>query len=146
MIWFIYFSVLALVSVIAIVVQRRNRDEVIVNSFEAPLKVDRNDFENKNAEYLVVIFSSQTCNSCENVLAKANVLQSDAVDVVNVDFTNSEGRLLHEKYEIEAVPTTVICDSNGVVQESYIGPVTATDLWAGLAKSRGAQIDNCSNH
>ena len=43
---------------------------------------------------------------------------------------------LHQRYEIDAVPTTVIADENGVVKRGFIGPVTATDLWAGLAEVR----------
>ena len=43
---------------------------------------------------------------------------------------------LHQRYEIDAVPTAVIADENGVVRKGFIGPVTATDLWAGLAEVR----------
>lgn len=146
MIWVVYFSALLAISALAIYFQRRKSTEIVVSNFEAPVKIDRDDFKECSAEYLVVVFSSQTCKSCQNVIEKAKVLQSSSVDVQNLDYTESGGKALHLKYEIEAVPTTLIVDSNGVVQESYIGPVTATDLWAGLAKTRGAQIDDCASH
>ena len=45
-------------------------------------------------------------------------------------------RALHERYAIEAVPTTLIADPEGVVVASFLGPVTATDLWAAVAEAR----------
>ena len=146
MIWVGYFITLIVISAVAIIVQRRKKHDISVTNFEAPIKLDRNDFKDYASAYIVVVFSSQACNSCEGVVAKANVLQSDVVDVVNVDYTTTKGKALHKKYEIEAVPTTVICDVNGVVQESFIGSVTATDLWAALAKVRGAHIQSCDSH
>jgi len=43
---------------------------------------------------------------------------------------------LHDRYGIDAVPTVVVVDADGVVRGSFIGPVTATDLWAGVAEIR----------
>jgi hypothetical protein len=43
---------------------------------------------------------------------------------------------LHERYRIDAVPTLVIADAAGVVRGSFVGPVTATDLWATVAELR----------
>jgi hypothetical protein len=43
---------------------------------------------------------------------------------------------LHARYAIEAVPILVIADAAGVVRASFIGPHTATDLWARLAEVR----------
>ena len=55
---------------------------------------------------------------------------------------------LHQRYEIDAVPTAVIADENGAVKRGFIGPVTATDLWAGLAEVRelgsSGTSDGCS--
>jgi hypothetical protein len=58
---------------------------------------------------------------------------------------------LHLKYNIEAVPTVVVSDSQGVVHKSFLGPVSATDLWAGIASARDPQLQNavegsCQNH
>ena len=37
---------------------------------------------------------------------------------------------------IEAVPTTLVVDGDGVVAAGFIGPITATDLWAAVAEAR----------
>jgi len=70
------------------------------------------------------------------------------VSVNTVDYINHAG--LHKRYEIDAVPITVIADSSGVVKRGFIGPVTATDLWAGLAEVREPgsveQGDGCGHH
>ena len=43
---------------------------------------------------------------------------------------------LHRRYRIEAVPITVVADRAGVVRASFIGPASATDLWAAVADAR----------
>ncbi|HEY4332527.1 MAG TPA: hypothetical protein VGM78_08160, partial [Ilumatobacteraceae bacterium] len=45
-------------------------------------------------------------------------------------------RDLHTRYKIDAVPTLVIADREGVVRASFLGPVSATDLWAACAEAR----------
>jgi hypothetical protein len=48
----------------------------------------------------------------------------------------TEQRAVHEKYSIDAVPAVLMVDSQGVVHASFLGPVSATDLWAALARAR----------
>jgi hypothetical protein len=48
----------------------------------------------------------------------------------------SEQRAVHEKYAIDAVPAVLMVDMQGVVHASFLGPVSATDLWAALARAR----------
>ena len=43
-------------------------------------------------------------------------------------------RDVHERYRIDAVPTLVVADADGVVRASVVGPVSATDLWALVAR------------
>ena len=43
---------------------------------------------------------------------------------------------LHRKYAIDAVPLVVVADARGVVGASFIGPASATDLWAAVAEVR----------
>jgi hypothetical protein len=83
------------------------------------------------------------------MLAKAQVVASKNVQVVDIEY--SENKELHLKYNIEAVPTVVVSDSQGVVHKSFLGPVSATDLWAGIASARDPQLQNavegsCQNH
>jgi hypothetical protein len=54
--------------------------------------------------------------------------------VCDVDFEQQEG--LHRRYELAAIPTTVIADHEGVVCRAFVGAFTATDLWAAVAELR----------
>ena len=45
-------------------------------------------------------------------------------------------KILHRRYGIEAVPTVVIADAEGVVRSSFVGPPVATQLWAAMAEAR----------
>ena len=45
------------------------------------------------------------------------------------------------RYHIEAVPITVVADGAGVVRAAFVGPATATDLWAAVAESPRARLD-----
>ena len=80
------------------------------------------------------MFTSATCSTCAGVWERAQPLESEAVAVAELELTAA--RELHERYGIEAVPTTVVVDAEGVVQASFLGPVTATDLWAAVAEAR----------
>jgi hypothetical protein len=63
-----------------------------------------------------------------------------------VDFT--EHPALHQKYNIEAVPTLVMADHDGVVLKGFLGPMKAQDMWAAMAECRdpGSVPETCSQH
>lgn len=82
----------------------------------------------------MAVFTSNTCDLCRGVLDRAVVLESREVAVADVDYDGR--RALHEKYRIDAVPTLVVCDRDGVVNAGFLGPVNATDLWAAVAEAR----------
>lgn len=127
--------IVAVVGVIAVVARRRRMPDVPTQrSFSAPEQLDRNDFARPDAPWLVVVFSSATCEVCRGVIAKATVLESSEVAVVEVEYAAE--RSLHERYSIDAVPTVVIAGSDGVVVASFLGPMSATDLWAAVAEAR----------
>jgi protein-disulfide isomerase-like protein with CxxC motif len=48
----------------------------------------------------------------------------------------SAEKRLHERYRIDGVPTLVIADDDGVVQQAFLGPVTSTELWSAVAATR----------
>ena len=81
-----------------------------------------------------MLFSSATCSTCGDVWAKAQVLESSEVAVQQVEVAADAD--LHARYRIEAVPIVVIADAAGVVVSSFMGPVSATHLWAALAEAR----------
>jgi len=127
---------LALVAVgVAAVVQRRQRPDAPVRTgWSVPAQLDRTDFTRPEAPWLVAVFTSATCASCKGVWERSQPLESEAVAVQQVE--HQADRRLHERYGIEAVPTTLVVDGDGVVAASFIGPVTATDLWAAVAEVR----------
>lgn len=128
---------LGLVVVVAAwLTQRRRTDAPTAGGggFEAPNQLNRDDFRRPDAPWLVVVFSSATCSTCSDVWDKAQILESTEVSVQQVEV--SADAELHERYRIEAVPVTAIADSSGVVVSSFMGPVSATHLWAALAEAR----------
>jgi hypothetical protein len=68
---------------------------------------------------------------------KVLVLESSEVAVCDMEFSASKE--LHERYGISGVPMVVIADAEGVVRKSFVGSVSATDLWAAVAEIRTDQ-------
>ncbi len=131
----IALTIVGVAAVVAQVISRRRRlDPPTQPRRELPTQLDRTDFDGVTVPWLVAVFSSASCSTCADVIAKAEVLRSHDVIVVNVPFQTAPG--VHERYAIDAVPCLVIADSDGVVQAGFLGPVTATDLWAAVAECR----------
>lgn len=101
-----------------------------------PAQLVRTDFPRADAPWLVVLFSSSTCDGCAPMAEKVRALESDDVAVFDADFHSR--RDLHERYGVEAVPIVVIVDAEGVTRASFTGTATATDLWARVAELRSA--------
>lgn len=133
---------------LAVVLQRRRPDPPSSGAvdFTAPSQLDRDDFGRAQAPWLVVLFSSATCSTCADVEAKVAVLESTEVAVQVVEAVADADT--HRRYGIEAVPITVIADADGVVGASFVGPVSATHLWAALAEMRdpGSVPPGCGGH
>ena len=73
--------VVAIVAVaVALVVQRRQPAAAPVRTgYNVPGQLHRPDFTRPDAAWLVVVFSSATCETCAGVWDKVQVLGSDAV-------------------------------------------------------------------
>ncbi len=128
----------AIVVVAALVIrQKRVVDAPTQKVFSAPTQIDRTDFPTPQHEWMIAVFTSVTCHACSDMLAKAQVVASKNVAVVEIEY--SDKKELHLKYNIEAVPTVIISDVHGIVHKSFLGPVSATDLWAGVASVRDPQ-------
>jgi len=139
--------VVAVAAVIGEVVRRRRAaDPPTQPTYEAPSQLDRADFD--GVGWLVAVFTSDTCTTCHEVVRKAEVLRSADVTVQTASYQGR--RDLHEKYAIDAVPCLVIADGAGVVHRAFLGPVTATDLWAAVANAREPGSVNpaggCADH
>lgn len=119
--------------------RRSDGGSPVLVPFQTPDHVARRDVDDAIGgaipqPWLVAVFSSDVCDSCREVLAKASPLQSDEVAVVELSFQRH--RSIHEKYSIEAVPLTLVIDRDGVVRETFSGPVNASHLWAAVAELR----------
>jgi hypothetical protein len=139
----------AVVVAVALVLRRRQGTQAPTQPrHQVPAQVDRADFVRPEAPWLVVVFTSSTCHVCADVARKAAVLESPEVAVQEVEYTAQ--RALHSRYTIDAVPAVVIVDAQGVVQNSFLGPVTATDLWVSVAEARDPgstpTSGGCQNH
>lgn len=139
--------IVALVAVAALVARRRQTpDAPTQRNYSVPEQVDRADFEQPGAPWLVAVFTSDVCDKCSDVWSKAQVVASDQVAVVEAEF--GRDRAIHDKYRIDAVPTTIIVDADGVTRRSFLGPMSATDLWAAVAEVRepGSTPGGCEHH
>lgn len=119
--------------VAATIISRRRVDAPTQIAHHVPAQLDRADFD-ADAPWLVVVFTSATCHTCDDVHSKASVLACADVAVVNAEY--GENKSLHERYRIDAVPTLVVADADGVVRSAFLGPVKAQDLWAAVAECR----------
>ncbi len=139
--------IVAVVSGVAILLRsRRTVDAPTQKTWMVPTQIDPSDLGDSDSDWSIVVFTSGTCHVCADVVNKAEALRSRHVDVVEVE--HGINRRTHEKYGIDAVPTLVVCDRSGVVRHSILGPVSATDLWAAVARVRdpNTPTDDCSNH
>lgn len=139
--------VLALVAVgLAALLQRRRPDAPAPSvQWTVPAQLDRDDFDRPEAPWLVAVFTSASCHTCQGTWDKARHLDSDAVAVQEVEVGAAPA--LHRRYRIDAVPIVVIADHEGVVRASFVGPCTATDLWATVAELRepGSTPEGCDH-
>ena len=142
--WVLAAAIVVVAVVVGQVVRRRRPDAPTQPARHVPTQLDRRDFvaldaQAAHAPWLVVVFSSSTCAVCSQVSSKARVLASREVVVVEAEYAAQ--RELHQRYRIDSVPLTVIADADGVVQEHFLGPVSATDLWAAVARVRDPDLD-----
>ena len=129
-------TVALVAAVAALVITKRTRVDAPTQpeSFEVPVTLDRADFDRPEAPWLVAVFSSATCLSCQDAWDKARLLESDEVAVQQIEA--SDRKDLHVRYAIDAVPMIVVTDDEGVTRASFIGVPPAADLWAALAELR----------
>jgi hypothetical protein len=125
---------LATVGGVALLMRRRSPDAPPRDVYPVPKQLDRSDFPRPEAPWLVALFSSVTCDSCHGLGDKLTPLESGEVAVCELDYDHQ--RALHDRYELAAIPTTVVVDHEGVVRRAFVGAFSATDLWAAVAELR----------
>jgi hypothetical protein len=126
--------VVAIAVVAATALRKRAPEPPTQTTWTVPQQLDPADIGSPTTPWNVVLFTSDTCQTCESMARKVAVLESSAVSVSVRSF--QQHRSIHERYRIDAVPTTVVADAEGVVRASFVGPVSATDLWAAVAELR----------
>jgi len=127
-------AILAVVGVVAWFLQRRSPEPPPRDVYPVPTQLDRADFPHSDAAWLVALFSSAACDSCRGLGAKLAPLAS--ADVAVCEIAAEDQAALHRRYELAAIPTTVVADADGVVRRAFVGAFTATDLWAAVAELR----------
>ncbi len=126
---------LVLVALVAAwILGRRGPDAPTQGRWTVPAQVDRRDFAHPGRPWLVAAFTSATCDSCADITVKVAALDSDAVAVDVVEVGVDKAR--HDRYGIDAVPTVLVTDGEGVVIASFVGPVDTAELWSTLAEVR----------
>ena len=139
MIRFVIVGVVVVVALVANLWQRRRRvDAPTQGASEIPSQIDRSDFVRPEAPWIVLAFTSATCQTCSDIERKVRVLETSSVAIQILEFTAE--RELHKRYKIDAVPAVLMADASGVVQANFLGPVSATDLWAALARARDSVV------
>ena len=139
MIRFVIVGVVVVVALLANLWQRRRRvDAPTQGASEIPSQIDRSDFVRPDAPWIVLAFTSATCQTCSDIERKVRVLETNSVAIQILEYTAE--RELHERYKIDAVPAVLMADASGVVQANFLGPVSATDLWAALARARDSVV------
>ena len=139
MIRFVIVGVVVVIALLANLWQRKRQvDAPTQGASEVPSQIDRSDFVRPDAPWVVLAFTSATCQTCSDIERKVRVLETNSVAIQILEYTAE--RDLHERYKIDAVPTVLMANANGVVQANFLGPVSATDLWAALARARDSVV------
>ena len=103
-------------------------------SYSVPTRLERWDFAQPSAEWLLAVFTSKTCSTCAAVAKAAQSLADDSLAVQEVEFRRHGD--LHRRYTVDAVPLAVLADRTGAVCASLAGPATAAELSALIASAR----------
>jgi len=124
------------VTALALVIQRRRPEPPSQRRWAVPAQVDRFDFDRPGAPWLVLVFSSATCDACATALGRAEAVGSADVAVQEVEFVAR--RDLHQRYNIETVPMLVVADRDGVVRAHFIGTPAEGEVEQALAELTSA--------
>lgn len=131
---FIAVAIVMVGIIVAYVVRRRDTQRMARgDSWSVPAQLERSDFADPQANRLVVVFSSATCGACARTWQRVNELAPPGFALDEVSY--QDRRDLHDRYGIDAVPTLVIADAEGVVQASFVGPPSDIELAEALSTS-----------
>jgi hypothetical protein len=127
-------ALVVVAGVVAVVLSRRRPQAPTQERVPIPAQLDRSDFPGADRPWLLVVWTSATCDSCGRATAKARLLESPQVAYAEVPW--QDRRDLHDRYGVEDVPLLVLADADGVVQVSFVGTPNFTDLAGAVAEAR----------
>ncbi len=119
---------------VAVLLGRRRTDPPTEDRVEVPRQLDRREFVRPEAPWLLVVFTSETCESGGRATAKASLFESGEVAYEEVPWQTR--RDLHDRYRIDTVPTILVADREGLVQRSFVGTPAFTLLASALEEAR----------
>jgi hypothetical protein len=119
---------------VALIIEKRRPAPPTQPTWAVPSQLDRDDFDRPDAPWLIAVFTSATCTTCQDVIVKARPLESKDVVVQEVEAVARKD--LHQRYAIDAVPMLVLADAMGVVQGSLVGPASAEEIWLAVSEVR----------
>lgn len=123
--------------VIALLLERRKPAPPTRDAYPVPAQLDRRDFPRPDAPWLLVLFSSSTCDSCGPMATRVLGLESEAVATVEVEARADKD--LHRRYRVEGVPLVVLADGDGVVRAGFVGSVDSWELEAALTDAQAEE-------
>ena len=111
--------------------RRRGRWRGVLAAPEIPATIDRAAFADAGVgasgqTWLVATFTDRACRSCASTLERLSPLAGPGVALVEIDAARH--RPLHNSYNVEAVPLTLVADATGAVLAWILGPPTAADI------------------
>jgi hypothetical protein len=141
-------AIAAAVIAVALVVRRWGPSSGIEpagpQGWTLPQQIARADLDAPDAPWVLVAFTSTSCDTCRGALDVARDVAEPGVAVVEVEY--GARRDLHERYGIEAVPAMAVVDATGGVHGWLLGPLTPEGVAAALTEagadaSAGASVD-----
>jgi len=138
--FYLLVLVASVAGILAYAFQRKVQETPVRTGWSVPDQVNRADFILPDTPWLVAVFTSSSCNTCPEVLAKASPLASDQVVVQELEAKKEKD--LHDRYKIEAVPLVALIDAQGVVRSHFLGPISSSQLWSSLAELRVSDIND----
>lgn len=104
-----------------------------LGGYEVPTWLDRRDFPGAGTPWLVVLFSSLACESCDEVKSRVHRLARPGL--VHTSEVEAGARPdLHRRYAIEAVPLVAIADAEGAVRSGFLGLPRPGELEEAMAR------------
>ncbi len=111
---------------------RRTPDRPSVPKSILPYQLDRADFNDPNIEWIIALFTSDTCDACELVLQEVSKISLPNIVVQNINYATNKP--LHARYEIDSVPILLLADAQGIVRWSFAGVPPSIAISEALVK------------